>query len=103
MIAIIEDQKAALAELCRKHGVLRLDLFGSAAQSDEFHAESSDLDFLVEYSPCSPAEHYERYFGLLEDLERLFGRRIDLVESRAMRNPYFIRRVSESRRAVYAA
>ncbi|MBI4828897.1 MAG: nucleotidyltransferase domain-containing protein [Nitrospinae bacterium] len=103
MIAIVGEKKPELDELCRKHGVRRLDLFGSAASEGEFQAESSDLDFLVEFAPCVPTEHYERYFGLLEDLERLFRRRVDLVEAHAMKNPYFIRRVNESRRAVYAA
>jgi hypothetical protein len=48
-------------------------------------------------------EHYERYFGLLESLQELFARHVDLVEIGAMRNPYFIRRVNESRKLIYAA
>lgn len=87
---------------CLAHGVARLSLFGSAA-GEAFDPSSSDLDFLVEFLPCSPAEHYERYFGLREALVHLFDREIDLVEPGAMRNPYFIRRVTESAVSLYAA
>lgn len=102
MMGIIEDLRDQVEYLCREHRVQRLEVFGSAADGT-FNPESSDLDFLVQFLPLSPAEHYEGYFGLWEALEALFGRKVDLVEPQAMRNPYFIRRVNESRRTVYAA
>ena len=102
MIAVIDDQKEQLEALCRQHRVQRLEVFGSAVDGT-FKPESSDLDFLVEFVPLSPGEHYESYFGLWEGLQALFGRKVDLVEAQVMRNPYFIRRVNESRRLVYAA
>jgi len=86
--------------LCRKHHVRRLDVFGSSADGT-FDPARSDLDFLVEYFPLSPAEHYEAYSGLWEDLQALFARNIDLVEAKGLRNPYFIRAVSESRKLVF--
>jgi predicted nucleotidyltransferase len=64
---------------------------------------TSDLDFLIEFAPCWAAEHYERYFDLLDELRTLFQRDIDLVEARTMRNPYFIRRVNETRAPIYTA
>lgn len=102
VIEVIGEQKEALEGLCREHRVRRLEVFGSAADGT-FDPERSDLDFLVEYFPLAPGEHYEAYFGLLEDLQGLFGRKVDLVEAGAMRNPYFIRRVNESCKLVYAA
>lgn len=102
MIAIIDDQQEQLEALCRQHRVKRLEVFGSAADGT-FKPESSDVDFLVEFVPLSSGEHYESYFGLWEGLQALFGRKVDLVEVQVMRNPYFIRRVNESRRLVYAA
>ena len=102
MIAVIDDQKERLEALCRQHRVQRLEVFGSAADGT-FKPESSDLDFLVEFVPLSPGEHYESYFGLWEGLKALFGRKVDLVEAGTMRNPYFIRRVNESREVVYPA
>ena len=102
MIAAIETQKDRLTELCRRHRVRRLEVFGSAADGS-FEPGRSDLDFLVEYFPLMPGEHYEAYFGLWEDLQALFQSKIDLVESHTLRNPYFIQEVNASRKTVYEA
>ena len=67
----ILDKQGGLAGLCRKHSVRRLELFGSAARGD-FDVATSDLDFLVEFLPLESGEHFDAYFGLLEDLESLF-------------------------------
>jgi len=98
----LRGKQEALTALCRQYSVERLDLFGSATD-DSFNPQRSDLDFLVTFAPCTPSEHYTRYFGLLESLESLFGRAVDLVEAGAMRNPYFIRQVNKSRRLLYAS
>jgi len=102
MISLVAEKQTELEKLCIRYRVKSLELFGSGT-NDDFNLASSDLDFLVLFQPCSPSEHYDRYFGLLESLEKLFGRRVDLVEADAMRNQYFIRRVNESRKPIYAA
>ena len=86
MIAEISSHREELEQLCRRFHVRRLDLFGSAS-SDDFNPARSDLDFLVEFEP--EASSFDIYFGLKESLEALFGRSVDLVESSAIRNPYF--------------
>ena len=101
MHAIVEAQRERLRELCGRYRVKRLELFGSAAEGG-FDTERSDLDFLVEFEPMSPGDHADAYFGLLESLQDLFGRDIDLVETPAMRNPYLLAAVNESRTLVYA-
>ncbi len=83
MNSAIQEKIEALRDLCLKHRVERLDLFGSANR-DDFDPATSDLDFLVEFEPIPPAEHADSFFGLLEDLEHLFGRRIDLLEPEPM-------------------
>ena len=100
---LVDSCKETLADLCLKYKVTRLELFGSAALAGADAHKAGDLDFLVEFAPSSPEEHAERYFCLKEDLEALFKIPVDLVESRAMKNPYFIRRVNESRKLIYAA
>jgi hypothetical protein len=102
MMGIVEERLDDLGQLCRKFRVKRLDLFGSAA-THEFDPVESDLDFLVEFQPDEDMNPADQYFGLLEELERLFGRGVDLVMVRAMRNPYFIEAVNKTRRTVYAA
>ena len=69
----------------------------------DFVPGKSDLDFLVEFVRSENTSALQQYFGFREALSRLFGCEIDLVEPGAMRNPYFIRRVNESRTPVYAA
>ena len=98
--AIVEERKQELAEICRRRKVRRLEIFGSAADGT-FDPSRSDLDFLVEYEALEPGEHADAYFGLWEDLAASFNRKIDLVQPGGMRNPYFIRRVNESRTVVY--
>ena len=102
LAAVIEQHREEIEALCRAHHVRRLEVFGSAADGT-FDPERSDLDFLVEYLPLQRGEHYEAYFGLIEGLERLFGRRVDLVDATCLRNPYFIQGVNESRTLVYEA
>ena len=102
MIAAIDDRKDELAALCRSHRVHRLEVFGSAAVGT-FRPESSDMDFLVDFDPLARGEYYEAYFGLLESLEALFGRRVDLVDVQCLRNPYFIQGVNKTRMPVYDA
>lgn len=101
MASVLDSRLAQIPDLCRRYGVLRLELFGSAT-TDDFDAQRSDLDFLVEFNANS-SRLFERYFGLKESLEALYGRRVDLVTAGSLRNPYFIEAVNKSRRLVYAA
>lgn len=102
MIPLLEQNRQALADLCRKHHVERLEIFGSAA-TGRFQSDTSDLDFLVSFNHAPDLNAADQYFGLLFDLETLFNRRIDLVCATAMRNPYFIRAVNDTRKVLYAA
>lgn len=102
MIPAVERRRSDLEALCRRFAVRRLELFGSAA-TDEFRQDASDLDFLVEFeAPGSPG-YADRYFGLLEALEELFGQPVDLVVSSAVKNPYFRESVDKTKALVYAA
>ena len=106
MIAIVEDRRAETAVLCERHGVERLDVFGSAASSsgDGFDPERSDLDFVVSFERREPSDLFRRYFGLEEDLEVLFGREVDLVMEGALgKSPRFAHNVEGSRVPLYGA
>ena len=102
MNAIVQEKLEDLVALCNNRGVRRLALFGSAA-SGRFDPASSDLDFLVEFQPVRPAQHADNYFGLQEDLERLFGVPVDLVEPGPNRNPYFRQAIEETQVQLYVA
>ncbi len=102
MMTLIETSRDDLIGLCKKYHVVRLEVFGSAA-SGSFNPLTSDVDFLVEFGPCGDMDGLGQYFGFQDALRQLFGREVDLVETGAMRNPYFIQTVNETRRLVYAA
>ncbi|MBI5364068.1 MAG: nucleotidyltransferase domain-containing protein [Planctomycetes bacterium] len=98
----IESQRAAIQELCRRFGVRRLELFGSAAR-DDFDERASDVDFLVEFQPGPVSTAPDRYFGLLHGLEDRLLRRVDLVMTSAVDNPYFLVAIERDRTLLYAA
>ncbi len=102
MHRLIEDNRDELNQLCQQFKVHRLELFGSAADGS-FDLASSDLDFLVEFLELQPGEHFDAYFGLLEALQSLFARPVDLVMTRAIKNPYFLKSVNQTRTVLYAA
>lgn len=103
MISPVEDKKAEAADLCRRYGVERLDLFGSAA-GESFDPGHSDLDFVVSFERREPPDLFDRYFGLKEDLESLFGREVDLVMEGALRKDQRFAESVEARRIpLYAA
>jgi predicted nucleotidyltransferase len=102
MKPINADALETVASLCRQFQVERLELFGSGTE-ESFDSNHSDLDFLVEFQTMPPAEHSRAYFGLLFALEDHFGRPIDLVETVAVSNPYFLKRIESQRSVLYAA
>ena len=102
MIALLERNRAALEELCRRYGVRRLEVFGSAATGAQFDADS-DVDLLVEFAPPGPGRHAAQYFGFLRELESLLGRNVDLLVLQAIRNPYLLRNIDPQRELLYAA
>jgi hypothetical protein len=102
MIALVESKRGDLVRLCERYHVRRLELFGSASGST-FDVAASDLDFLVEFHDVPEGERANCYFGLLEGLEAMFDRSIDLVEVKAIDNPYFLAAIERTRKVLYAA
>lgn len=99
---LVGDRLSTALELCTRHHVRCLELFGSATNGS-FDADGSDLDFLVEFKPLSPQDRADAYFGLLAALQDLFRRDVDLVEMEAIDNPYFKQAVDRQRTVLYAA
>lgn len=78
MQAAISDKLDALADICRRYSVSRLEVFGSAAR-DDFDPARSDVDFLVTFKPAARND-IGALDELKEALENLLGRSVDLVE-----------------------
>lgn len=84
MHPMIDQRRPEIAALCRRYGVRRLEVFGSAARGADFDPATSDADFLVEFEPGSDMSPLGRFFGLAEALEALLGRPVDLAERKAI-------------------
>ena len=103
MIEALRNHKDTLVRLCRRYKVKRFELFGSALSGAGFDSKTSDIDFLVEFQPLKPQEHAKNYFKLLEELQDTFGCDIDLVETKALHNPYLLESINKNRTEIYAA
>ncbi len=92
----IKIDKEKIAELCRRHHIQKLSLFGSAVRAD-FQPES-DLDLLIEFSP----DHTPglAFFSLQDDFSKLFSRKVDLNTYQSL-SPYFREQVLSEAEALY--
>ncbi len=96
----ISAKRDLVREICRRHHVRQLDVFGSATGSD-FDPERSDVDLIVRFDETRkfPGD----YFELKEELESVFGRPVDLLTTATVRNPYLRESIERSRQTLYAA
>jgi hypothetical protein len=99
--ALLERHRSAVADACRRHHVRRLDAFGSVLRDD--FTVGSDIDFLVEFLPVDASGFNHPYWTLAEELEAVFGRKVDLVMISAVTNPYLADELERTRVVVYAA
>lgn len=100
---LIELNLQKIIELCRKYKVRTLSVFGSVL-TERFN-ENSDIDFLVDFEPYDPEnmefDYLGNYLDLADSLENVFGRKIDLVVEKGLRNKYFIANVNRTKRLIY--
>ena len=101
MHQLIENNREAIADLCRRHGVRRLEAFGSILRGD-FDPARSDIDVLVEFSPGA-ARGFTNFLDLKEALEALFGRPVDLIEPHTVRNRRLRYYIEQDKFPIYAA
>jgi hypothetical protein len=102
MERLVADRQSDIAALRRRFRVRRLEACGSAA-TGAFDPAGSDVDFLVGFEDLRPGEWADAYFGLLEGLEALLGRPVDLVTVSAVRNPYLLRSIEATKSPLYTA
>jgi predicted nucleotidyltransferase len=100
MDARIELEPEAIAAFCTRWRITELALFGSVLRAD--FGPESDVDVLVAFAP-EAAHTLLDVVRLRDELEALLGRRVDLVEARALRNPFLRREILDTRQVVYAA
>ena len=90
-----------ISQLCVKHKVKKLYVFGSVL-ANKFSTES-DIDFIVDFEFTDLENYADNYYNLKFSLETILHRSIDLLEEKAIKNPYFKQSVNNQRQLVYAA
>jgi len=101
MNQLLQRFQGQIRDLCAKFHVRRLEVFGSAARGTD-SPRKSDIDFLVEFETVPDGVYKDSFFGMLHGLEDLLGRRIDLIDTSTVINPYFLRSIEPDRQVVYA-
>jgi uncharacterized protein len=96
---IIDNNINKIKALCKKHKVARLFVFGSVLTKN--FKKSSDIDFLVDFSGVELYDYADNYFDLKKSLENLLKRRIDLLEDKAVKNPFLRQSIDSSKQLIY--
>ena len=96
----IKVEKTKIAEFCRRWKVVELSLFGSVLR-DGFQPES-DVDVLISLASDAPWSLFE-WVDMIEELQEIFGRKVDQVEKAGLRNPFRRKEILKNRRVIYAA
>lgn len=104
MAPLIERNREQIVALCKRYGITRLDVFGSAARGTDFDEATSDADFFYEIGGREREDLADRYFDFQFALEELLGRPVDLVSERtAPARPIFYEMAQRDRTTLYAA
>jgi len=96
---IIEQNIDKIRDLCSKYKVARLFVFGSVL-SGRFR-KGSDLDFVVDFQDIDLYDYADNYFDLKFSLEKIFKRNVDLLEDKAISNPYLRQSIDSSKQLLY--
>lgn len=102
MVAAVKDHIEAIKETCQKMQLKSLYLFGSGS-TQKRHTKESDLDFIFKFQKDKnglPLSGYD-YFDLMFDLEKITGKKIDLVAEEKIKNKYFLARVNQEKIKIY--
>lgn len=98
-MSIIDQNIDIIRKLCEQHHVSQLAVFGSIL-TDKFDT-NSDIDLLVDFSNIDLPNYADNYFSLKQALEKMFNRQVDLLENKAINNPYLRESIDASKRLLY--
>ena len=96
---IIDKNIDQINALCSKHKVARLFVFGSVL--DDRFTKTSDIDLLVDFSGVDLYDYADNYFDFKAAMENLLKRQIDLLEDKAVKNPYLRKSIDSSKKLIY--
>ncbi len=95
----LEKYATDISKLCSIHKVKTLYAFGSVL-TNTFNTKS-DIDFIVDFNPIDIHLYADNYYDLKFSLQDILHRKIDLLEEKAIKNPYFLQTITKQRQLVY--
>ena len=98
-MTLLKTYHHQINSLCVKHKVNTLFAFGSVLL-ETFNNES-DIDLLVNFEPIDIAKYADNYYDLKFSLQNLLKRKIDLIEEKAISNPYFLKAINNNKKLIY--
>nr|MBI3613704.1 nucleotidyltransferase family protein [Nitrospirota bacterium] len=98
--ATLRFSQEDIASFCRRNKIKELALFGSVLRDDV--RPDSDVDVLVDFEPNAGHSLFD-FVRMQEELGRLFGRKIDLVEKSGLHNPFRRYEILRTRQVIFAA
>ncbi|GEC70810.1 hypothetical protein SAMN05443543_102439 [Flavobacterium flevense] len=96
---LIERINKEILALCKRHKVKSLYAFGSVL-TDKFTPES-DVDLIVDFERIDVLEYGDNYYDLKFSLENILKRNVDLLEEKAIKNPYFRKTLNQNKKLIY--
>lgn len=88
-----------IVRLCQMHKVKSLYAFGSVL-TENFNSES-DIDLIVDFEKIDIEDYADNYFDFKFSLQDILDRPVDLLEAKAIRNPYLLDSLNKQRKPVY--
>ena len=99
-VLLPQDALPEIEQLCHRFNVKKVVLFGSA-NTDTFDPERSDIDLIIEFDKSAKVDLVANYFDMHAALQKLFGRRVDMMTKTTIENPYLRRSVELNHRQLY--
>ena len=99
MVDFFKKYQAQIQLLCREFHVERMYAFGSVLT--KVFSEKSDVDLIVSFDSNQKISLFKHFFGLKNELEKLFGRSVDLMEEKPIRNPILREEIEATKKLIY--
>ena len=96
---LIQNYSKEIENLCKTHKVKSLHAFGSVL-TENFNVKS-DLDFVVDFQQIDVLDYGDNYYSLKFALEDIFNRNVDLLEQKAIVNPFFLKTINQNKKLIY--
>lgn len=99
MNRLLENNLSKIKTFCKQFDVERLHAFGSAT-SEKF-TDKSDIDLLIKFKNIPFEQYADNYFHLHKLFEKIFQRKVDLITENSLANPFFIKKVNQTKVLLY--